>query len=133
MSLKVVGKIYSQDTNCNKCQELIRIYNKPAEVYCKCGAEYKLINTTITEENIEMEYEFIQFTCIHNDYTQKCKNPCPSSHLYCKDHSSPEMIENLKKEIQQAEERLNKVKNKLIAVENSRSVWLINEISGMNE
>jgi hypothetical protein len=131
--VKVLGKIYSQDINCSKCNELIRIYNKPAEVYCRCGAEYKLMKVEILEENIEMEYDFTQFTCIHNDYTQKCKNPCPSSHLYCRLHSSPEAIENTKKEIQTSEERLNKIKDKLTALENSRSVWLINEISGVDE
>ena len=133
MSLKTVGKILTQDTNCIKCGSQLRIYGKPNEISCGCGAHYGILCAEIVEQQVEMEYAFMGFICIHSTFSDSCKNSCPAPNMYCKDHCSDKAIESAKKEIDYAEQRVIQTKNKLAALEESKKTWLINEMSGLSD
>lgn len=131
MSLKVIGKIYPSDVNCIKCGELIRVHNKPMEVYCICGAGYKLIKEEIVEQHIEMEYNFTNFVCIFSNYSNRCNKSCPAPNMYCKDHCNDDAIETILRDIQYSEERMVQLKKRLENLQESRKNWIISEMSGI--
>lgn len=133
MSLKVVGKIYPQDVHCIKCNDQIKIYGKPDEMACGCGANYSILKAHIVDQQVEMEYKFMGFVCVQSGFNSNCKNPCPAPNMYCKEHCSDEAIASAKRDIEYAEQRMVQNKNKLASLEESKKTWLINQMSGLNE
>lgn len=133
MSLKVVGKIYPQDVHCIKCSEQIKVYGKPDEMSCSCGANYSILKANIVDQQVEMEYKFMGFVCIYSSYSSTCKNSCPAPNMFCKEHCSDEAIVSAKKDIEYAEQRVAQTKNKLASLEESKRTWLINQMSGLDE
>ena len=133
MSLKLIGKIYVQDTNCIRCNAPLKIYGKPDELSCGCGAHYGILKAEIVEQQVEMEYAFMGFICIHSGFNQSCRVSCPAPNMYCKEHCSDKAIDSAKKDIEYSEQRTIQAKNKLVSLEESKKTWLISEMSGLNE
>jgi len=136
LSLTVVGKISFQDCKCLKCDNIIRMYNlNPNFAKCvQCGALYVLIGKQIDDgyKTVSFDYDFIGFECI-NSGINICSNLCPSSFMYCQKHSSSEVIEKIKDDIDYNTKRIKDLEQKLEQVEESKKTWLINEMAGIGE
>ena len=133
MSLRVTGRIVSSDINCVKCGTGIRVSGKPEDLFCNaCGCYYKLMKAEIIENQVELEYDSMGFVCMFSTYNSNCRNYVPSPDTYCKDHSDDKTIEKVKQEIEYTEKNLNGLKVKLERIEESKKIWLINKLSGLD-
>ena len=133
MNIHAIGKITSSDSNCLKCSLIVRVSGKPDAFCNNCGAYYKLIKSEIVEDKVEMEYEYVSFICMFSNYQSACKNSVPSTDMYCKEHSDDKTIDKVKQEIEYTEKNLDNLKTKLSRIEESKKVWIINELSGLND
>lgn len=97
-----------------------------------CGAQYKLqAYTEMSDGKFEVEYNFIGFGCIEGSVFDTCYNTCPAPYMFCKDHSSEEAEKRIKQNIKNAEHNLEKIKDKLDRILESRKQWLVVELGGV--
>jgi hypothetical protein len=120
-------------TPCLKCGEQLRLYGVPEKTSCGCGAHYELISSQIIDQNVRLEYDFTGFVCTFKNYTTACYKTCPSPNMYCRDHCSDDVIEKAKSDIQYAEKRVVEAQDKLEAVESSKKMWLVSDMSGLGD
>ena len=133
MSLCATGRIISSDVDCVKCGVGVKVSGKP-DVSCgNCGAHYKLIKSEMVEDKVEMEYDCVGFVCMYSTYQHTCKNSVPAPDMYCKDHSDDKAIDKVRQEIEYTERNLDSLKIKLARVEESKKVWLINQMAGIED
>lgn len=118
--------------DCLKCGEQLRINGVPQRTSCGCGAHYELVSSQIVDQYVQSEYDFKGFVCTFKSYTTACYNSCPSPNMYCRDHCSDDTVVSAKKDVEYAEQRVNEMRKKLDAIENSKKVWIISDMSGLN-
>jgi hypothetical protein len=134
LSLIVVGKIMIKDISCQHCGNFISMWARSDFIKCNmCGASYEVKKSTLKDQHVEYEFDFVGFQCIYNNVGSTCKNTCPSQGMYCEDHVSDKSFEKasssisyFKKQVENAEERLEIMKE-------SKKTWLILKLSGMEE
>ena len=133
--LCVMAKLSIQDTVCIKCDGRISLYARSDVIRCvNCGAFYKYIESEIKDQHIEYKYEFVEYKCIYSHYGEApCDNSCPTQHMYCKEHVSDEVIKKAESLIKYCEDNLDSAKDKLDRVLESKKIWLIKELSGLND
>jgi ribosomal protein S27E len=132
LSLKVSGRISMQDTDCIKCDNLIRLFARSDTIRCdNCGATYNFVDSTNGDQHIEFMYEFVEFRCVLGGM-EKCHNPCPAPSMFCKEHVSDESFKRTNSELQYAEKRIGEVKEKIRRMEESKKVWIIQKLSGID-
>lgn len=130
----LIGKIAVQDADCEVCTNTIRLYNRSDTVICaNCGAKYDLETSTMHDQHIEYEYKRDGFCCIHSSLLEKCNNSCPSQFMYCEKHCNEKSLEQAEKNIKRAEISLEDTKEALQRMKESRKIWLIQKVSGINE
>lgn len=137
MTLKTTGKFLINSMVCEKCDcniSLSCLQEIPDNVRCPgCGANYKLSNRDENEEGIILEFDFSGFKCMHKEPFTCCDNDCPVQNMYCLEHTSDEAFENERKTIAYLEERLSERKSYLNKMEESKKIWLIQELSGVDD
>jgi len=122
------------DAMCIRCGITLKVYKQSAVIKCKeCGAVYNLTERKLNDENVELDYDFAGFNCIHTTYDSTCSNACPAAQMYCKEHTSDESFESAKSSIGYAEKSLEAAKDVLEKMEESKKTWLIQEVSGIDE
>jgi len=133
VTLQVIGKIAMQDPTCEKCGTKIQIWKYTDTVKCKeCGASYKLIVSELHDLHIDYEFEFAEFRCVNVTTFANCDNICPAPEMYCKEHVSDVSFDAVKSSINYAVKRLSDAKDNLERMEESKKIYLIQEVSGIN-
>lgn len=123
-----------QDTICEKCSEKIKFSDEAKAVKCgNCGGVYEMNNNAIEGQLVERTYEFTGFQCIHSTYASKCQSECPAPGMYCKDHTSGDSFTSAEQTISYNQRRLEVSEEALEQMKESKRIWLIQEVSGINE
>lgn len=134
MTLHATGKIVMQDAICEKCSEIIRFSEETGAVKCKhCGGLYKLNEDSIEGHEVERTYDFVSFQCVHSTYASKCNNECPAPGMYCEEHTSDDSFTSAELTIEYDKKRLKASEEVLKQMKESKRIWLIQEVSGINE
>jgi hypothetical protein len=135
MTICILGKITMQGATCEKCGALIQPYAYSDTIKCyACGSVYLFSASEPKNDGssgIEFQFDFKEFRCLHTTYAAECHNSCPAMDMYCKEHTSDASFEDVKRSIQYAQERVNEISAKLSKMEESKRIWLIEEISGV--
>jgi len=99
-----------------------------------CGARYVLISYFLDDDDeVKIEYKMSGFTCMKNSYLDKCDNECPSTNMYCKDHSTEMDLQKALEAVSYAKKRVSEAELEYKRVEESRKAWLISGLSGIDE
>lgn len=144
MALSVSAKITFKNIQCEKCDSNIYPKDNAVEIKCsECGAFYILSSNVEDSINNNVAiFEFLEYRCIHRglakDRTkgslyEECCNPCPSGSMYCREHCSDGDIESAENSVSYAHKRLRDAEEDLDNLKESKKIWLIEEISGINE
>ena len=141
MTLTIFGSITMEQITCEKCGAIIRLYNCPTKIKCtNCAATYQVSKQDLGirisesgEQRIELIYNFVEFQCIYAVMSGDCTNHCPALGMYCKEHASDSFLKDAESNISYCEERVIVAKEKLQRIEESKKIWLIEELSGINE
>lgn len=134
MTLQVIGKIEMQCPICEKCGTKIQVWKHADIIKCKeCGALYELITSKLQEQHIDYEFNFTGFRCINTSSLEACDNICPAPGMYCREHTSDESFVAVRSSINYAVKRLANAKENLDKMKESRKIWLIQEVSGIDE
>lgn len=135
MILHVKGKIVMERTACNKCSSELYFNQHDETARCKeCGAVYQLAENQIDGEQISQTYEFMEFRCIYTSYSlPQCNNVCLAPEMYCKKHLEDCDFKSAHDAINYAKDRLQVAEQTLERMEESKKIWLIQEVSGINE
>ena len=140
MTLQVIGKIVMQGTTCEKCGCNILLWRQKGDtIRCnECGAFYQLIKRKFVEheskENeVEYSFDFIGFRCMLIKGSGYCKNACPAPGMYCKEHISEQAFKDARALSNYCAGRLKEVEDRLEQMEESKRIWLIQEISGIED
>jgi hypothetical protein len=136
MSLQAIGNIVIKNVVCEMCLEKIFVKARSDTLKCDtCGARYQFDKSIVCDQHIEYEYNFVGFECLYDDIItgNKCSNLCPSMKMYCKDHSSQEYQRRAEYNIQLIEKRLRDAKTTLDNINESKRIWLIQEVSGLDD
>lgn len=135
-----------QDLICIKCDNAIRLYSQDESIKCgkcgkcgECGAYYvsrlgsnQTVQVSASNE-IEIEYEFVEFRCIQSDYFKLCSNVCPAPYMFCQEHTDDKNVDSAIRDVQYNEKRLQTSKDKLEKIYESKKIWLIGKLSGVDE
>lgn len=97
-------------------------------VKCFCGALY---DVDIGEKDGEFWCEFNSagFACIEYG----CENTCPTSQTYCREHCDDKAAENVNRAIKYHEQDVERQKEKLDLILESRKTWAVLDLSGVEE
>jgi len=134
MTLQVTGKINMQNAECEKCGEIILSWVYSDIITCgTCGAIYNVSASTMEDQYIQYEFEFVEFQCMQKSIAESCNNYCPAPGMYCKEHTSDKAFKDANNSIRYSEERLATAKEKLELMEESKKTWLIQEMSGIED
>lgn len=126
-----------QTSTCIKCNS--RIHSKSnfrdIGIQCsECGAHYELKEEDSLEGHIDYTFEYTGFRCIHKkSFSDPCQNTCPGPAMFCKEHITDKYFDKISEEISYAEQRLEEVKEELSKMNESKRIWLISEMSGIDE
>lgn len=123
-------------TQCVRCSNKIHpIGTSMQSIQCEfCGALYACTGRNIGEKQINYSFEFRGFGCIHKEiFKDFCANSCPGPGMYCEQHLSDEEFKKAHSAIKHSEKRLEETKNTLAAMKESKRLWLVNKMSGINE
>ncbi|MFA5024284.1 MAG: hypothetical protein WC523_04970 [Patescibacteria group bacterium] len=134
MTIVMIGKISMPLTMCEKCGENIQLWTCPEKnVKCKrCGAFYKVIEIKYEDQCVRFECEFVEFQCIKVDaMSVPCTNVCPAQAMFCKDHVTDECFRAANTVMEYHEKLIELGKEELNRMEESKKIWLIEEISGV--
>jgi hypothetical protein len=133
MTLYIKAKIVLQNAVCIKCDACISLYVRSDIIRCsECGALYELESSEIKDQYIEYKYAFVAYKCMHSTLYKKCDSECPAPKMYCKEHSNDEYIKTAENSIKFCEESSERAKNTLDRILESKRIWLIQELSGLN-
>lgn len=138
MTLHAIGSIIMSNVICQKCScKIFVTKSSSSSITCKeCGAFYKAINydTNVDELKIELTYEFRGFKCLDFTYgTGSCDSMCPAPYMYCKEHTNDEWFDRVQRCVVSAESTLKTYQDRLDRMKESKKVWLIQEVSGIDE
>jgi hypothetical protein len=134
MTLTITGKISMHSTICEKCGSTIPLYTCPNTIRCySCGATYKVTTTELKDQYVEFTFDFIEFQCLHSGLDSNCSNVCPAPEMYCRLHTSDDAFKDANTTIVYCEDRLALAKDKLQRMEESKKIYLIEDVSGIND
>lgn len=138
MVLSAIGKIVMMNTVCIKCNSTISIFSgdRSSTKCLSCGAFYskKLPPLSISDHSeVTIDYEFIEYRCMHSYFSDACTNVCPAQSMFCEGHSDDRSINYAIQDVSYCEARLLEAKEKLSLINESKKTWLIANISGINE
>jgi hypothetical protein len=134
MTIIIAGKITMQNATCEKCGSVIQLWTCENIIRCNsCGAIYNVSTTELKDQYVEFTFNFVEFQCMHSNISGNCTTKCPAPEMYCKDHTSDEAFKDANNNISYCEDRLLIAKEKLQKMEESKKIWLIEEVSGINE
>lgn len=134
MNIHVKGKIVLDGIKCQHCDTCV-LNGSPdnTEICSSCGAKYKLINVNINNNKSNVEYTFVNFNCIDQNWSGKCNNICPTPYMYCQSHSDDDSIEKAEKSIEVAKTKVVEAEDKLKTIKKSKKTWMITELSGIKD
>ena len=141
LSLIVPVRMIYDDTTCLRCNSEIKVYKKDISLRCgKCGAHYEVVSENMEDDIPNVSYDFKGHKCIHQEIginltaeEKWCQEDCPSPGMYCKVHCSDEKITSAKQSITYAKNRVERAEDHLKDLEESTKIWLVKELSGLNE
>ena len=120
-----------QKACCEKCSNLIDFDSD--EVKCReCGAVYGIDSTEINEDEILKIYNFVEFRCMHRTYAESCNNKCLAPEMYCEEHTKDEDFISARNSLTYANDRVRVAGRVLERMEESRKLWLIKKVSGID-
>ena len=123
-----------QSASCIKCGTVFQMWVRSDTIKCKeCGATYEVEDSVLGDQHVEYSYKFVGFSCMHSSAMTTCDNKCPASNMYCKEHIGDEYFATANNSIEYAEKRLIEAKEKLERLEESKKIYLIQEVSGIDE
>jgi len=123
-------------TNCLRCDGKINVGRLENGAKCtSCGATYEYQKRDIGEKEIDYFFAFKGFGCIHREslYKETCNHVCPGPGMYCKEHLTDKDFEKAQDAIKYSEQRLEENKETLEAMKESKRLWLVNRMSGIDE
>ncbi len=132
MTITTIGKVMLPPITCEKCGETISSSSASDKLKCShCGAFYNMTTSNFKTGEVEYDFEFVEFQCVFPNFVNTCENKCPAPNMYCKKHTSDEEFDSQQKAIKYYEDCIEGVKNKLQKIEESKKIWLIEELSGI--
>lgn len=124
-------------TDCLRCDGKISVGRLAQGAKCSaCGATYEYKKRDIGEREIDYFFEFRGFSCIRRESTfsrDGCNNVCPGPGMFCKEHLSDKEFSKAQDAIKYAEQRLDESKEALSRMNESKRLWLVNRMSGIDE
>lgn len=132
-----------QNIRCEKCDHNIYPKDNQTTIKChNCGAFYALSGSVECSIDKVAIFDFVEYKCLHRGLAsdrssgnmyEDCNNTCPIAGMYCKDHCTEKDIESAKSSVSYAYKRLKDSEEHLDVLRESKKVWLIKEISGIDE
>ena len=134
MNLVMRGKVSFPSAQCEKCGETIQLWICPEKTLkCMgCGAVYLVKRTEYVDQCVEFECEFTEFQCVKSGLAESCVNTCPAPDMFCKAHLTDECYNGVHSSIVYYNNQLAAYQAQLNKMDESKRVWLINEMSGLD-
>jgi hypothetical protein len=136
MTLVVESKTTISAGKCEKCEQSLwsdLSFNKIIKCN-KCGATYKVMSEYCEKSNIKLECEFSEFRCTKLELDgSTCQNVCPAQDMFCQAHLSDSCYNSIKSCIQYYEDVVITQRKQLDKMDESKKIWLIQELSGLEE
>ena len=121
------------DTICTECKYKIQFYNSFNNIRCNnCGAYYMVESKLIVNSGVEFMYNFIEFKCTYS-FMEPCLNVCPMPYMFCKSHITEECAKQIKSSYIYASNALQRSKDRLKRIQESKKTWVITRLSGIDE
>lgn len=134
MTIELKGKIILESANCQHCNNRVFGFNVNTTEICRaCGAKYELVKLSTNNNIPSAEFKFTGFNCMELSYIDSCSNTCPTSNMYCEEHSNDSSIEKVRREISAFEDKIKTARDKLRTINASRKTWAISKLSGMSK
>lgn len=122
--------------DCLRCDAKVSFIRLPKDgARCSsCGAVYEYTKRDVGDKEVNYFFEFKGFNCINKEhFKDACANSCPGPNMYCLEHLSDKAFEKAKDHIKYSEQRVEEAKSTLETMKESKRLWLVNEMSGINE
>jgi hypothetical protein len=135
MSITAVGKINMQNAICAHCGALITTWrwNQEDTLTCaECGAVYRKGISELKVDEVFVTYDFVEFRCLCK-LPSPCSNVCPTGGMFCREHVSDEEFKKANDGKKYHQDRIAEVDKVLSRMQESKKVWIITQIGGINE
>lgn len=138
MEIAAIGTIHMQPTKCLRCDSKIHSSSSMARsegLNCsECGAHYEYTRRHLGKDQVDFHFKFSGFRCMkRKSFGSNCDNVCPGPGMYCEEHTDEKAFEEARNSIKYAEQRLEESKEEMKRMEESKRLWLVNEVSGIDE
>ena len=135
MTIETSGKISTQGCTCEKCGAVFNTNVKNNLIRCPvCGATYELESTEINDNEVKRLYNFVEFRCVRTTgFNVFCENKCLAPAMHCMGHLKDEDFADLRDYINRIKESVKEKEMVLEQMEESKKIWLIQEVSGIND
>jgi len=128
------------DADCLICSTSISIRDREEFIRCgECGANYILIPHILTADSPELTYTFDGHKCMYSSIggslpinERWCSEGCPTARMYCEEHCASSYIDNARGAVSYAQGRVVSAEEKLDKLEESKKIWLMRELSGID-
>lgn len=123
---------------CARCNSAVNMLSpEHSDRYAKCascGASYGFTDRLLEDKEVRYTFDFKNYECIFKElFGISCRGITLGPNMYCLDHLTDDFFTKARSAIRGAEQKIDEATETLQLMKDSKKLWLINEMSGIDE